>query len=146
MTASFWTRAGRWRRSTRFSTANDRTGCFIAGAADLHVQIFELLVWQGSKVEEQRLLLSMMQSCGICFLHREADDEDENEYIAPDLLPERSAVDNQIAAMWDAHLPAETAEFEYPLLHSGHRGQRDFAYRRASRCCGGVLEGRALRL
>jgi internalin A len=79
----------------------------------------ELLVWQGSKVEEQRLLLSMMQSCGICFLHREADDEDENEYIAPDLLPDRGAVEDRIDAMWDRDLPAETAEFEYSLLHSG---------------------------
>ena len=81
--------------------------------------LLELLVWQDYDVKEQRLFLSMMQSCGICFLHRRSDNQDENEYIAPDLLPERAAVENQIDAMWDRDLPAETAEFEYSLLHSG---------------------------
>ena len=81
--------------------------------------LLELLVWQDYDVEEQRLFLSMMQSCGICFLHRRSDNQDENEYIAPDLLPDRGAVEDQIDAMWDRDLPPETAEFEYSLLHSG---------------------------
>ncbi|MGA8755311.1 MAG: COR domain-containing protein [Stellaceae bacterium] len=81
--------------------------------------LIELLVWQDYEVEEQRLLLSMMQSCGICFLHRRSDNRDENEYIAPDLLPDRGAVGDQIDSMWDKDLPPETAEFEYSLLHSG---------------------------
>lgn len=45
---------------------------------------------------EQTLFLNMMQSCGICFMHRPADEENEieAEYIAPDLLPEEP---NQLA-------------------------------------------------
>jgi internalin A len=75
-------------------------------------------IWNeaGHGVKEQELLLSMMQSCGICFQHRSAslDGSIEAEYIAPELLPERS--DSDITQKWDADRQSETAEFEYPLL------------------------------
>src|SRR5262249_21392031 len=49
--------------------------------------LLESLVWDNYSVEEQQLFLSMMVSCGICFVHRRRPNSDEeDEYIAPDLL------------------------------------------------------------
>lgn len=82
--------------------------------------LLEALVWDGYGIEEQRLFLSMTVSCGICFVHRpRSDDEGEDEYIAPDLLPKRDEVQGEVAARWDPDLPVETAEFEFALLHPG---------------------------
>jgi internalin A len=82
--------------------------------------LLEALVWDGYDVEEQRLFLSMMLACGICFVHRRrSNDDEEDEYIAPDLLPERAEVQAEIDARWHSGLPGETAEFEYALLHPG---------------------------
>jgi internalin A len=63
----------------------------------------------------------MMRSCGICFVHRRwrRDAVDDDEYIAPDLLPDRTEIQAELDAMWDFEAPTETAEFDYPLLHSG---------------------------
>ncbi len=41
--------------------------------------LLELLVWQDHRVAEQKLFLSMMRSCGICFVHQKRADEDEDE-------------------------------------------------------------------
>ena len=53
-----------------------------------------LLVWQEHSEEDQKLLLSLMQSCGMCFEHRRfaaaGPDGGDAEYLAPDLLPERA--------------------------------------------------------
>ena len=50
------------------------------------------LLWDGAEYseKEQKLFLSMMQACGMCFVHREAQPKlgIEAEYVAPDLLPE----------------------------------------------------------
>ncbi|MCI0736947.1 MAG: hypothetical protein L0Y50_11885, partial [Beijerinckiaceae bacterium] len=75
----------------------------------------------GHSVEEQELFLSMMQSCGICFELRPAqpDKKIETEYIAPDFLPEKSEVLQDLALKWDPDLPIESAEFDYALLHPG---------------------------
>ena len=83
--------------------------------------LLEALVWQGYGVEEQKLFLSMMQSCGICFVHRQGTipDEDDAEYIAPDLLPERADLEDQLAEKWDDSQPFESAEFDFALLHPG---------------------------
>jgi internalin A len=82
--------------------------------------LLEALVWEGYSVEEQKLFLSMMESCGICFVHRyRRNDDDENEYIAPDLLPELDEVQAELDARWDPGLAMETAEFKYALLHPG---------------------------
>jgi internalin A len=75
----------------------------------------------GHGAEEQELFLSMMRSCGICFVHRPAQLEKdiEAEYIAPDLLPEKSEIAHELAQKWDAELPGATAEFAYALLPPG---------------------------
>jgi internalin A len=75
-------------------------------------------IWDeaGHGRKEQELLLSMMQSCGICFVHKPAstDGKFEAEYIAPELLPEEPG--SEIAQKWDSSLPIEKAEFTYSLL------------------------------
>jgi internalin A len=83
--------------------------------------LLELLVWGDHSVAEQRLFLDMMRSCGICFVHRRGPerDDDATEYIAPDLLPERSAVQDELDAMWDVAQLTETDEFEFEMLHPG---------------------------
>jgi internalin A len=83
--------------------------------------LLELLVWDKHSVEEQKLFLDMMRSCGICFVHRGGPDRDDDasEYIAPDLLPERGAVQDELDAIWDAEQPFETEEFEFEMLHPG---------------------------
>ena len=80
------------------------------------------LVWD---VEEQRLFLEMMRSCGICFVVRGPEDleaggdPDDTVYIAPDLLPERARVQVQLDDRWgDGEAEAE-ATYSYPLLHPG---------------------------
>ncbi|MEM1150578.1 MAG: COR domain-containing protein [Pseudomonadota bacterium] len=48
-----------------------------------------LLLWNDHfSEEEQAVFLTMMQSCGICFVHKPVSEGVESEYIAPDLLPE----------------------------------------------------------
>jgi internalin A len=83
--------------------------------------LLELLVWHAHSVAEQKLFLDMMRSCGICFVHREGPDRDDDatEYIAPDLLPERSSVQDELEAMWDAEEAAEQEEFDFEMLHPG---------------------------
>jgi internalin A len=84
--------------------------------------LLELLVWGDHTEPEQRLFLDMMLSCGVCFVHREAphgERDDDTEYIAPDLLPERAAVQAELDGRWDAALPTETVSLGYAMLHPG---------------------------
>lgn len=80
-------------------------------------------VWgeRGHSAGEQKLFLSMMQSCGICFEHRRLGpgDDGEPEYIAPDLLPDRAELQGELDQKWDADRPAEAAVFTYAMLHPG---------------------------
>jgi internalin A len=78
-------------------------------------------VWEEHGIGEQRLFLSMMQSCGICFEHRRRPDarDDDTEYIGPDLLPERAAVEFELEEKWHNNQPAETVIFTYSFLHTG---------------------------
>jgi len=78
------------------------------------------LVWQQHSGDEQKLLLDMMEACGICFRYRQlAGSDDEVEYIAPDLLPERKDVDGELVGRWDEGRSCETAVFRYAFLHGG---------------------------
>ena len=45
--------------------------------------LLELLIWRDHSVEEQKLFLGMMESCGICFVHRwrSGQDDDGAEYV-----------------------------------------------------------------
>ncbi|HNP52424.1 MAG TPA: COR domain-containing protein, partial [Nitrosomonas nitrosa] len=79
------------------------------------------LVWNGYSKDEQLLFLSMMQSCGICFIHQKGDKtaDIEDEYIAPDLLPDKEEINIELEEKWDSQLTPEVAEFEYELHHPG---------------------------
>ena len=83
--------------------------------------LLEALVWAGRQVAEQKLLIGMMESCGICFKVRDGDEKAriEAEYIAPDLLPERAAIQTELAALWDREGPIEQSVYEYGLLLPG---------------------------
>jgi internalin A len=74
---------------------------------------------QGQGVKEQELLLSMMQSCGICFRVRPGRDQIEAEYIAPDFLPERAEIVPELSQKWDEEVLTETAEYIFPMLLPG---------------------------
>ena len=67
--------------------------------------LLQLLVWEEYTKEEQELFLSMMESCGICFVHRKGDakGETETEYIAPELLPERAEIDRKSTRLNSSH-------------------------------------------
>ncbi|MFO1039057.1 MAG: COR domain-containing protein [Geminicoccaceae bacterium] len=79
------------------------------------------LVWQQHSPDDQDLLLSMMQSCGICFRHRtlEGPEGEEIEYIAPELLPERDEIGWSLASIWNEEGPTQEVDFRYGFLHEG---------------------------
>jgi internalin A len=83
--------------------------------------ILEALVWREYNAAEQEVFLGMMQSCGICFAHRRSpgDADEYEEYIAPDLLPDRPEIQAELDAMWDEETAVEASIFEYALLHPG---------------------------
>ena len=78
-------------------------------------------VWDeaGYGIEEQKLFVSMMQSCGVCFEYHPGsrDRKIEAEYIAPDFLPDRAEID--LAPKWDASAPTESTDFEFVMLPPG---------------------------
>jgi len=78
------------------------------------------LVWSDYEESEQALFIHMMESAGICFIHREADERAgiEAEYIAPDLLPELPAVGDELAAFWQ-DTSAEEQVLEFPFEYPG---------------------------
>ncbi len=82
--------------------------------------ILDALLWRarGLSTDDQESLLGMMQTSGICFVHRYGGADEETEYVAPDLLPEgREALADELAARWEP-LPGEPLEavFAYPFL------------------------------
>ncbi len=79
-------------------------------------------VWAQYPEADQELFLKLMQSCGICFIYREAEilPGRETEYLAPDLLPGREAVADELDRDWN-HFDEPTQRFEVilPFLHPG---------------------------
>ena len=79
-------------------------------------------VWQAHSVEEQRLFLRLMRSCGICFRHGQPSwqpESDDDEYIAPDLLPDETRIADQLAGRWQAQAPTHALTYDYAFLHPG---------------------------
>ncbi|MFZ4411274.1 MAG: COR domain-containing protein, partial [Paracraurococcus sp.] len=104
----------------------DRGGCYqqvVRNGGRFTRWLLGLTKWQGRTDEEQRLLLGMMRSCGICFLHPPVGerwkDDPLDEYIAPELLPGHAAIAARLAGLWDAEAAQEAAVFRYPFLHDG---------------------------
>ena len=77
-------------------------------------------VWQKHGIEEQKLFLSFMLQCGICFTLRRGQEDIDAEYIAPDLLPKRHdpVIAVQLRQKWDDWCNAE-ATLTYELLPPG---------------------------
>ncbi|MGO9420528.1 COR domain-containing protein, partial [Roseiarcus sp.] len=71
--------------------------------------LLEALVWAGRPAGEQKLLIGIMESCGICFEIREGDEKAwiEAEYVAPDLLPERRDIQTELDGLWAWNDPAD---------------------------------------
>ena len=80
-------------------------------------------VWRKHSDAEQRLFLGMMRSCGICFVYRgrryRPEDDDDTIYLAPDLLPDRAAIQARIDATWGDGDASHRQTFTYPFLHHG---------------------------
>lgn len=83
--------------------------------------LLSMTVWRDYAEEERALFLSLMQSCGIAFVHREADRRagSEIEYLAPDALPGKEQVVAQLAGRWEEAGESRTLEYDYPFLHPG---------------------------
>lgn len=75
-----------------------------------------LMAWQDHSVEEQRLFLDLMKSCGVCFACGKTV-QGEERYIAPDLLPEFEVVADQIYA-WKQAPDTPTLQMEYRFFHT----------------------------
>ena len=80
-------------------------------------------VWRDYSEAEQRLFLSMMTSCGICFVYRKdessGEDGDNTLYLAPEFLPEKSVIQGQIDATWGEGPATHRQVFTYAFLHEG---------------------------
>ncbi|RYD85024.1 MAG: TIR domain-containing protein, partial [Verrucomicrobiaceae bacterium] len=80
--------------------------------------LLEAFAWQKYSIDEQKLFLSMMKSCGICFAHRKLDNE-EYEYIAPELLPPEAELADVLAVRWNDKNPDHIYEYELSHEHPG---------------------------
>ena len=80
-------------------------------------------VWRDYSEAEQRLFLSMMTSCGICFVYRKDEssgaDGDNTLYLAPEFLPEKSVIQGQMDATWGEGPATHRQVFTYAFLHEG---------------------------
>ena len=83
--------------------------------------LLAMTAWREYGDAEQRLFLSLMESCAIAFVCRDADLRLglETEYLAPDMLPEKAAVDGQLAGRWNDEQGCRRLEYEYAFLHPG---------------------------
>jgi internalin A len=82
--------------------------------------LLDMTVWGDYSAKEQALFLSLMESAGVCFVRRQADPklDLEAEYVAPDLLPDKAAVADQLSGRWSDG-QGSRLEFHYPFLHTG---------------------------
>jgi internalin A len=74
-----------------------------------------LIVWQKHSVEEQKLFLGLMESCGVCFACGTTT-QGEARYVAPDLLPGYEAVASRLHA-WKGEPDTPTLQLEYRFFH-----------------------------
>ncbi len=72
-------------------------------------------VWQGHSIEEQKLFLGIMESCGVCFSCGKTA-RGEDRYIAPDLLPGFETVKGRLHA-WKEDTDTYTLRLEYRFFH-----------------------------
>lgn len=73
------------------------------------------IVWQKHSLEEQRLFLGLMKSCGVCFVCGKTS-QGEERYVAPDLLPGFETVAGRLHA-WKEEPGMPTLRLEYRFFH-----------------------------
>jgi internalin A len=74
------------------------------------------LAWRDHSVEEQKLFLGLMESCGVCFPIGETF-QGESRYVAPDLLPPFEAVAGRVHLTWKPEAETATLRLEYRFFH-----------------------------
>ena len=74
-----------------------------------------VMVWREHSVEEQRLFLGLMESCGVCFRCGETA-RGERRYVAPDLLPGFEAVAGRLHA-WKEEAGGPALRLRYRFFH-----------------------------
>jgi internalin A len=74
-----------------------------------------LMVWQDHSLEEQRLFLGLMESCGVCFPCGMTA-QGEARYIAPDLLPKFEIIASRLYA-WKEEPGTPSLRLEYRFFH-----------------------------
>ena len=74
-----------------------------------------LMVWREHSVEEQRLFLGLMESCGVCFRCGETA-RGERRYVAPDLLPGFDTVAGRLHA-WKEEAGGPALRLRYRFFH-----------------------------
>jgi internalin A len=74
-----------------------------------------LLVWQEHSIEEQRLFLGLMESCGVCFPCGKTA-QGEARYVAPDLLPRFEPFASRLHS-WKEEPGTPTLRLEYRFFH-----------------------------
>src|SRR5262249_30846449 len=72
-------------------------------------------IWREHSIEEQRLFLGLMKSCGVCFPCGKTG-QGEERYIAPDLLPGFETVKSRLHA-WKEEAVTLTLRLEYRFFH-----------------------------
>jgi internalin A len=74
-----------------------------------------VMVWREHSIEEQKLFLGLMESCGVCFRCGETP-RGERRYVAPDLLPGFDAVVDRLHA-WKEEPGGPALRLRYRFFH-----------------------------
>ncbi len=74
------------------------------------------LAWPGHTVEEQKLFLGLMKSCGVCF-QCGTTPKGEARYIAPDLLPPFEDIAGNVHLAWKPEAETSTLRLGYRFFH-----------------------------
>jgi internalin A len=112
-----------WAREAIYTLLDrQRTLPYLARDGRFTRKLLGDLVWQGHSPGEQETFLGIMQSCGLCFRARNLSGDParaEWEYIAPDLLPAWSGVQDQLFGRLRDTPPTAQATVSYSFLHEG---------------------------
>ncbi len=76
-------------------------------------QLLDMLVWKDYAAAERKLFLTLMEQCQICFKVA------KGVLIAPALLPEQAAMEEDIQQVWRGIVPEAVACMDYAFLHEG---------------------------
>ncbi len=70
------------------------------------------LLWDNPEnAGDEALFIKMMQQCGVCF------EMEENQYIAPDALPDKASISAQLIQIWQSAVPDIEIRLDYLFLH-----------------------------